>query len=421
MANIIILGGGLTGSLLALKIAKKYHDQNIYLIDNSNDILSSFKPINFDGKKVNNGFHGLEINRSKKLYSFLKKEIRIKFNKNLIKRSLLINEHFIDNTSYNKFPVELKKDLKRKKFQSNSLKSFFKLISGKYKKTLEMISKRYYPNLNNSLKFLIPWFLPNEFNFISNDEGDKFRLNSKKKKFDFFATPKKNDLFFNMSYQFQKILKSYKNITILKNSSLEIEKNIVAIRNYKGIKKITANQIFITTMPTFFFKFFNNKEKVFIKKLTNNKRYFVLSKIKLKKNLNIYFSEILCAVKDFIELSRISKLKFGKYKNELLLELIYDDKNINNELFKKKVSQAIKPIIKNNKIANIEKKISRTIFMPSNSEIAKCIKVIDKKIYYFRKKGLNIVYNPNFAPLNMAKTWILSEKFYEKADKYLSR
>ena len=46
------------------------------------------------------------------------------------------------------------------------------------------------------------------------------------------------------------------------------------------------------------------------------------------------------------------------------------------------------------------------------------LKVIDKKVYYFKKKGLQIIYNQNFAPLNMAKTWLLAEKFYEKADKY---
>ena len=120
MGNTIIVGAGLTGSLLALKIAKKYHNEKIYLIDNTSEILSSFKPVNLGGKKVNNGFHGLEINRSKKLFSFLKNEIKVSFEKFTIKRLLLINQYFIHNTNYNKFPLELKKNLKKKKFKSKS-------------------------------------------------------------------------------------------------------------------------------------------------------------------------------------------------------------------------------------------------------------------------------------------------------------
>ena len=59
--------------------------------------------------------------------------------------------------------------------------------------------------------------------------------------------------------------------------------------------------------------------------------------------------------------------------------------------------------------------------MPNNNDIMECLKVIDKKVNHFRNKGFDITYNRNFAPLNMAKAWLLSEKFYEKADKNLSR
>ena len=195
MSNTIIVGAGLTGSLLAIKIAKKYPRENIYLIDNSNNILSSFKPINLDGTKVNNGFHGLEINRSKKLFDFLKNEIKVEFKKFLIKRSLLINCHFIQNTSYSKFPTDLKKDLRRKKFKSKSLNLLFKQLTGNYKKTLEVVSKKYYSTIKNSLQLLVPWFLPKEFDYISDDEGDKFRQTTKQKN-NFFAMPKKDNLFF---------------------------------------------------------------------------------------------------------------------------------------------------------------------------------------------------------------------------------
>ena len=174
-------------------------------------------------------------------------------------------------------------------------------------------------------------------------------------------------------------------------------------------------------MPTFFFKFFNKKEKNYIKKLTINKKYFVLSFIKLNKRLSTYFSEILCATKDFIELSRISKVNLNSSSKYLLLELLFDKKNINNESFKKKVSSSLKPIIKKNKILNINKKISRTVYMTNDKDIKNCLRIINKKVYNFKKKGLNISFNPHFGPINMSKTWILSNKFYEKADKNLSR
>lgn len=421
MGNTIIVGAGLTGSILAIKIAKKYKNENVYLIDNSKNILSSFKPVNFNGIKVNNGFHALEIDRARELFYFLKNEIKIKFKKIITKRSLLINEYYINNLSYNNFPLELKKDLKKKRFNSKSINSLYKLLIGQYKKTIEIVSKRYFDKTSKSLRFFIPWFLPKEFNYISQDEGDKFRVFSKKKKINYLATPKENNLFFNISKKIEKKLRSYNNIIILKNSNIEIEKNNIFIVGHNIKKKISTNQIFITTMPTFFFKFFNKKEKNYIKKLVENKKYFVLSIIKLRKSLNTYFSEILCATKDFIELSRISKVNFSNSSKDLLLELLFNEKKINNEKFKKKVSKSIKPIIKNNKILSIKKKISRTIFMPNNSDIDNCLKIINKKVHYFRKKGLNISFNPYFGPINMSKTWILSKKFYEKADKNLSR
>ena len=141
----------------------------------------------------------------------------------------------------------------------------------------------------------------------------------------------------------------------------------------------------------------------------------------MNKSLNTYFSEILCATKNFIELSRISKVDLNSSSKDLLLELLFDKKNINNKSFKKKVSRSLKPIIKKNKIVNINKKISRTVYMPNDRDIKNCLRIINKKVYNFKNKGLNISFNPHFGPINMAKTWILSNKFYEKADKNLSR
>ena len=420
MSNIIIVGAGLTGSILAIKIAEKYKNKNIYLIDSSNKILSSFKPINLKGTEVNNGFHGLEINRSKKFFFFLKNKIGIKFKKYLIKRLLLINNFFIKNTNYKNFPIELKKDLKRKKFKSNSLNKIYSLIKGNYKKTIETVSKRYFIETKKSLKHFIPWFLPNEFHYNSKDEGDLYRIKSKKRKNNYIAVPK-NDLFYEVSLKFKKKIKAYKNIHFLKNTSLDIKNKNVYLTNEKNEYKIIANKIFITSMPTFFFKFFTSNEKKSIKKLVKNKKYFILCIVELKKNLKTYFSEIICASKYLIELTRISKVNISNKKNILLLELLFNNKDLNHKLFRKKILETIQPIIKKNEIIKINKVVSRNIYLPSDKDIDSCSQIIDKKVRYFKKNGIDISFNPYFAPINMSKAWILSNKFYDEADKILSR
>ena len=77
--NIVVIGSGLTGCLTAFKIAKKYKHCNIYLLDNSKKILQSFNSVKFKNIKFNNGYHALEINRSKKLFQFLTKDLKLKF------------------------------------------------------------------------------------------------------------------------------------------------------------------------------------------------------------------------------------------------------------------------------------------------------------------------------------------------------
>ena len=72
MKNIIILGSGLIGCLSAYKIAKKYPQKKIYLIDSSKKILNGFDSIKIKNHKVNNGYHGIDVNRNLNLYNFFK-------------------------------------------------------------------------------------------------------------------------------------------------------------------------------------------------------------------------------------------------------------------------------------------------------------------------------------------------------------
>ena len=73
---------------------------------------------------------------------------------------------------------------------------------------------------------------------------------------------------------------------------------------------------------------------------------------------------------------KFDKISYKKSNNELLLELSYSEKKIDNKIFKHKVSHSLKPIIKDNKIIKIRKKLSRIIFMPNNNDIMKCLKAL---------------------------------------------
>ena len=74
-SEISIWGGGLYGVLLTYCIAKRISEKNtnvkIRLIDKGQKLLESWNHINIDGFKLNNGFHGIEMPRSKKTFQIL--------------------------------------------------------------------------------------------------------------------------------------------------------------------------------------------------------------------------------------------------------------------------------------------------------------------------------------------------------------
>ena len=84
---------------------KKY---NVKIIENSDDILSSLKPIKINKYLINNGFHGIDYPRGKNLISFLL-SIGVKLKKIPMKKKLIYDRYIIDyNDYFDQYPKNFK-------------------------------------------------------------------------------------------------------------------------------------------------------------------------------------------------------------------------------------------------------------------------------------------------------------------------
>ena len=120
--DIIIIGGGLYGCILAILASKKKY--NVKIIENSNDILSSLKPIKIGKYLVNNGFHGLDYPRCKNLISFLQSS-GIRLNKIPMKKILIYGKQIVNyNDYFHQYPKVLQKIFVKKNLKNYSNQSF---------------------------------------------------------------------------------------------------------------------------------------------------------------------------------------------------------------------------------------------------------------------------------------------------------
>ena len=85
--EVNIIGAGLNGCLSAWKIKKKFPNYIVNLIDSSDHVISAFDPIEIGKGFYNNGFHGIELPRSKKLSHFFESCLNI----NLLEKKILKN------------------------------------------------------------------------------------------------------------------------------------------------------------------------------------------------------------------------------------------------------------------------------------------------------------------------------------------
>lgn len=408
-SKVLIIGGGLYGCLTALKIKEKYKNQEVEILESGKNILSSFNNIEINSVKINNGFHGIEIPRASKLLNFLQSKIKIIFNLKEQKKFIILKDKILREA----YDIELCNTgqyffFNKKKFHSSNYKDFFLIFTNKFKKLIKLCSLRYSSYIKDVYHLLIPWFMPKQFVYQSNDEGDKFRNKVRSNKVrSFYAFPKKY-IFSSLKPIIKKKLLE-KKIVIRTQTKVIFYKNNFYIESAEKQNLISNKIIFICTSPLFILK----NSKVLTTNLTSNKRFFVNLVLELFCFDIDYFSEILCLNEHFPELSRISFLKKSKKSTLLHLEVFLDNERLcNKNFFEERIKNFLNNIkyqknINNKKFKIIGFKISRTVYFPSHSTLKKVNDYISKKIQ--KSKSNKILGEFSVLPMNMSKSWIYSE------------
>tara|TARA_B100000965_G_C19597418_1_gene760892 strand:- start:2026 stop:3309 length:1284 start_codon:yes stop_codon:yes gene_type:complete len=418
--EITILGSGLTGCLTAYKLAKKYPKKKIYLIDGSKNILSGLNSVNISKHRVNNGYHGIDVNRNLPLYNFFKKKIKISFKLFKDNRKIILNNlQLKEGASIDQYPKEIKKLFKIKKIKDKSCIKIYNKLPNLYKDIFSRVTKRYSGILKDDLRFFIPWFLPKEFQLISNDEGDLFRKKVRNNKIDSYIAYPKKDLFEILVKQFKKILKDIPNIYILLNTKLFVENEKFFLKRKNDIIRLESKYLIITTNVPFFLK----KVMRLISNKKMNRRFFNLTLIKTNK-FKHDFTETIIADKKNSSFMRLSKKKQG-LTNYFLLESILKNPKIVSKLINSKKLENLLKSVGNKKNTNpkiLGQKITRTIYFPNKSFLKKLsqqTKIEFKKLKN-KNKNISIFSSFVFSPLNMSKCWNESERYLNEISKSIS-
>tara|TARA_B110000305_G_C19384756_1_gene611601 strand:+ start:70 stop:1347 length:1278 start_codon:yes stop_codon:yes gene_type:complete len=414
MESITVIGAGLTGCLTAYKIAKKYPKKKVYLIDASKKILGGFNSVNISSHRINNGYHGIDVNRNLDLFNFLNKKIKISFKLFKDNRKIIFNNLFLkDGASLAEYPLKIKKLFKTTKIKNKDPLKILSKLPNLYKNTLSLVSKRYSGDLKNDIKFFVPWFLPKEFELISKDEGDIFRKKVRNKKIKSYIAYPQKDLFETFAKYFQKRFNKIANLDVILNTKISITNNeIFFIKKNKKITLESRNVIFCTNIP-FFLK--NVMSMLNDKKM--NKKFFILSLIKTKK-FKHDFTETIIADKSNINFMRISKKK-QELNNYFVMEsIVKNPKDINRLINEKKIRSLFKTINSQDNLNPkvIGTKITRSVFFPNKLFLKKLSQKAKKefKKFQYKNKNINFFTSFTFSPINMSKSWNESEKFTNK-------
>jgi hypothetical protein len=408
--KILIVGGGLSGCMLAYMLSKKKYDVTIF--EKNKTLISSYNPVKIGRYKINNGFHGIELPRANKIYNFFKSKLKIKFKILPIKRLLLIQRQLIDyKLKYEYWPknIILKLSNKQKYYKNQKIQFYFKkdIVS-----LIKLNSKKFFGNINESKNQFLPWFLPSDIRHMSKDEGDKFRSQFRNNKIrGNFAIPRQN-LFNVIKKNFYTYLKS-KKVKIVFNSDVVLEKKKIIV--FKKNKKTEINynkidKVYHTLSAAFLVRHLNFNH---FKKINKFKKNFFNCLIRIDDiDFNYNFSEILTLNEKIWFVNKVyslnylkSNLKKSKY---IIAEVILEQ----NKLDQKKIKIILSEI---KKIFNLEKnpkmidwKMSRVVFFLTRQWIQQSEKML--KIAYNSKK---IYYNSSFYPINMNKVWLQCEKLLE--------
>jgi hypothetical protein len=400
--KIFIIGGGLCGCLLAYMLSKKKY--NITIFEKNKNLISSYDSVKLGKYKINNGFHGIELPRAKKIFDFFTNQLKIKFKILSIKRQILFQRSIINfKEKKNEWPKNITSNLKPgvSNYKNQTVDFFFK------KKLINLFkvnSKKFFGNINDSAKQFLPWFLPSDITHISNDEGDNFRSKIRNNTIEGkFAIPK-NNLFNIIKKKFFIYLKS-KKVNIILNAEAVLEKNNIEIYiKNKRINPGKIKKIYYTLPAVFLIKYLNKKH---FQKVYQYKKNFLNCLIEINEvNFKHDFSEILTLNKKIWFVNKIYSLNYLKFnmtdkKKYLVAEIILDKEKLDKKKIQSLLSE-IKIIFElKNMPKLIECRLTRSIFYLNKKWIEKSSKIL-KSISSNKK----IIYNSSFYPLNMNKVWI---------------
>jgi hypothetical protein len=399
--ELLIVGGGLYGCILALLASKKKY--KVKIIENSDDILSSLKPIKINKYLINNGFHGIDYPRGKNLISFLL-SIGVKLKKIPMKKKLIYDRCIVDyNDYFNQYPKKLQNIFVKKNLKNYSNQNFNFFFKKKYLSKIYKNAFRYSDNLKIAENFFLPYFLPASTRHKSLDEGDIFRDNFRKnQKYTSYFIPTKG-IFYSIKQEIKKVLKK-NNVKVITNSKILIENR----KDLKILKKDGKNviydkkntKIFFCISSVFFLKYSSTS---LLNKIKKSKREFYNGLFKINKNSNINFSEALLLNDKIYYLNRITQNFSIKDKNYNFFQieiLVKEFKNIPKK--KKELNKELSKIF-NYEIDLIDLKLSREVYHPSPKWFDEA-KTSSKN---FVKKLSSKIYNRyNFYPVNMNKAWL---------------
>ena len=331
--EIHIIGGGLYGCLLAYHLLKKKYKVSIF--EKSNGLVNSFDSIKLNKILLNNGFHGIDLPRSKAIFNFFKKNLKLNFNIFEIKRKILFQDSLIDYTDKtNEWPKKIRSYLKKdiKNYKNQKINFFFK---NKAISLFKTNSLRYFDTFEKAKSFFLPWFLPADIKHISSDEGDKFRSLIRQKKIKGFVALPKSHVFETIKKKMYKFLIS-KGAIVYFNTQIKISKNQIKYFNRDKeiyFEKNKIKKIFYCLSSAFLIKDVSISH---FQKLNKYKSFAINCIIKIKdKNFDNNFSEILCLNKKISFANKIYSLNYYKYQNNCYIESPVESyyKNKNNKEF----------------------------------------------------------------------------------------
>lgn len=409
--HLVVVGGGLYGSLTALKLKKKFPDKEVTLIDASDKIISGFSSIKLSENNLNNGFHGIELPRCEEFVHFLSNELNLKLQK--VKNERLI---YFGGGACQKYEDSLQdydEDLKAEYLTNETIDednvfSFLQYLSSEKIKNLEKVSKRYSENFECAAPLMMPWFLPSNFRLTSEDEGDIFRNSVRDKSITpYYAFPA-SGIFEEFQEVFLNALLGL-GVNVRLNSPVTFNREKSCIEDKRGNSIVDLKddkiKVFYCMTPI---PILASSAKHILSELTSDKRYLANFVLKMHDENDLSeFTEILCCDAEFPEFSRVSKplslSTSGIIQIEAFLNETADLEKVQNKL-KDFVSQLFTGCKFEN--ASFDGKITRQLYFPPEETLLK----MDAFMEDYFAKFQNVLFRNIHGPPNMSKCWAWSSE-----------